>query len=325
MRVNARRLIFYLLSQFPLWIEVYLLISINKESPPFLGNEGIYKGLGINVKNLRPQSENLVILSRKSLKRAKTMKRLVLIPVSTACLLLGSCQTSTQTLSNDIAALGNKIFSNTNTRAASASLLSNQDIAAAFKQALSIGTGEVVGQLGVKNGFNLDPKIHIPLPSSLAKVQNVLEAAGLSFMMDDLETRLNRAAEIATPHAKELFINAISEMTFDDVMTIYKGPQDSATTFFKDKMSAPLATKMQPFVNSAISEAGVVTAYDNVMSKYKNIPFMPDVKADLTSYVVDQGIEGIFFYLAQQEAQIRQDPARQTTDLLKKVFGNQVK
>lgn len=253
------------------------------------------------------------------------MNKLALIPLSATCLLLGSCQTSTQTISNDIAALGNSIFSNVNKHAAAASRLSNQDIAAAFKQALSIGTGEVVQQLSIKNGFNLDPKIHIPLPNSLTKVQNVLGAAGLSFMMDDLETRLNRAAEIATPHAKELFINAISEMTFDDVMTIYRGPQNSATQYFKSKMSAPLATKMQPFVNSAISEAGVVTAYDNVMSKYQNIPFMPDVKADLTSYVVDQGIEGIFFYLAQQEQQIRQDPVRQTTDLLKKVFGNQVK
>lgn len=251
------------------------------------------------------------------------MKKLALIPALTACLFLGSCQTSSQTLSNDIATLGNTLFSNVNTRAAAASLLSNQDIAAAFKQALTIGTGEVVGQLGVQNGFNLDPKVHIPLPNQLAKVQNVLGAAGLGFMLDDLETRLNRAAEIATPHAKELFINAISEMTFDDVITIYKGPQDSATNYFKSKMSAPLAAKMQPFINQAIAQAGVVQAYDGVMSKYQNIPFMPDVKADLTSYVLDRGIEGIFFYLGEQEKQIRQDPVRQTTDLLKKVFGSQ--
>lgn len=253
------------------------------------------------------------------------MKKRHLAPLTLACLLLSSCQTSTQTLSNDIASLGNVLFKNVNTRAAAASLLSNQEIAAAFKQALSIGTTEVVDQLGVQNGFNLDPKVHIPLPSSLAKVQNVLGAAGLSFMMDDLETRLNRAAEIATPHAKELFINAISDMTFDDVVSIYKGPQDSATQFFKSKMSAPLAVKMEPFVKNAISQAGVVNAYDNVIAKYKSLPFMPDVKADLTNYVVEQGIDGIFLYLAEQEKQIRQDPVRQTTDLLKKVFGSQSK
>lgn len=257
----------------------------------------------------------------KTAKKPKTMKNLALIPVSAACLLLSSCNTTTQTLSNDIAALGNSIFGNVNTQAATASGLTYQEIADAFKQALKIGTGDVVQQLGTTDGFNLDPQIHIPLPNSLAKVQEVLKTAGLSFMLDDLETRLNRAAEIATPHAKELFVNAISEMTFDDVYTIYKGPQDSATTYFRSKMSAPLADKMRPVINNAISQAGVITAYDNVMSKYQAIPLVPDVKADLTNYVLDQGIDGIFFYLAQQEVQIRQDPARHTTELLKKVFG----
>ncbi len=204
---------------------------------------------------------------------------------------------------------------------AATTALSQQDISTAFKQALNIGTDNVVQQLGATNGFNLDPRVHIPLPSSLAKVQGVLETAGLSFMLDDLETRLNRAAEIATPHAKELFMNSISEMSFDDVLQIYNGPQDSATAFFRSKMSSPLAAKMQPFVQNAINQAGVVNAYDKVMDQYKNIPFMPDVKSDLTSYVVDEGIDGIFYYLAEQEKQIRQDPVKQTTDLLKKVFG----
>ena len=224
---------------------------------------------------------------------------------------------------SDVANLGNILLNNPALSSAATSALSNQDITAAFKQALSIGTSEVVQQLGVQNGFNLDPKVHIPLPDKLARVQNVLGAAGLGFMMDDLETRLNRAAEIATPHAKELFINAISDMSFDDVMQIYNGPQDSATQFFKGKMSTALSAKMQPFVTQAISQAGAVQAYDNVMSQYQNIPFMPDVKADLTSYVVDEGINGIFYYLAQQEQQIRQDPVKQTTELLKKVFGSQ--
>lgn len=249
------------------------------------------------------------------------MKNLVLIPLSAACLLLGSCNTTTQTLSNDIAALGHSIFGNVNLQAATASGHTYQELTDAFKQALKIGTGEVVKQLGTKDGFNLDPKVHIPLPYSLAKVQDTLKTAGLSFMLDDLETRLNRAAEIATPHAKELFINAISEMTFDDAYEIYKGPQDSATTYFREKMSIPLAEKMRPVINQAISQAGVITAYDNVMDKYQAIPLVPDVRADLTNYVLDQGIDGIFFYLAQQEAQIRQDPARHTTELLKKVFG----
>lgn len=250
------------------------------------------------------------------------MNKALLIPILCSTLLISSCNTTTQTISNDIATLGNTLFGNINLDAAKVSGLSQTEIAAAFKQALNIGTGEVVQQLGVKNGFNLDPKVHIPLPSNLAKVKEALDLAEAGFLLDDLENRLNRAAEIATPHAKELFVNAISEMTFDDVVSIYKGPQDSATMFFRGKMSDPLAVKMSPFVQDAISQAGVINAYDKVMDKYKTIPFMPDVKGDLTSYVVGQGIDGIFFYLAEQEKQIRQDPARHTTELLKKVFGN---
>lgn len=239
----------------------------------------------------------------------------------TVPLLLTSCQTSTQTLSNDIATLGNTIFGNTNQSAAAASALSNTDMINAFKQALTIGTGEVVGQLGVRDGFNKDPIVHIPLPDNMRRVQQALNAVGLSYLMDDLELRLNRAAEIAVPEAKTLFVNSISQMTFSDVVGIYKGPQDSATQYFRRTMSSPLASRVTPIVNNAIAQAGVVQAYDNVMAQYQAIPFMPDVKSDLTSYVVDRGIDGMFYYLAEQEKAIRQDPARQTTALLKKVFG----
>ncbi len=252
-----------------------------------------------------------------------TLKQFALIPLLSSTMLLSSCNTTAGTGSvGDFMNIGTSILQQTLGGSTAGSALSQQDISAAFKQALQIGTGEVVSQLGVTNGFNLDPNIRIPLPDKLAQVQNILGKIGMSSLMDDLELRLNRAAEIATPHAKELFFNAISEMTFTDVMNIYNGPQDSATQFFKSKMSAPLSSKMSPFVNNAISQAGAVQAYDNAMAQYKAIPFVPDVKADLTSYVVDEGIDGIFFYLAEQEKQIRQDPVRQTTELLKRVFGN---
>jgi len=249
------------------------------------------------------------------------MKKLILL---LPALLLISCNATTESLTKDMGAIGGSILSSLPSLGSTMGLggkASNNEISQAFKQALTIGTGNVVSQLGQTGGFNFDPQVRIPLPGNLGKAQNLLEKAGASYLLDDLENRLNLAAEVATPHAKELFVNAISQMTFTDVMNIYNGPQNSATQFFQSKMSSQLAVKMQPFVNQAISQAGVVTAYDNLISGYQNIPFMPDLKADLTSYVVQEGISGIFFYLGQQEAAIRQDPARQTTELLKKVFG----
>ena len=141
-------------------------------------------------------------------------------------------------------------------------------------------------------------------------------------MLTDLELRLNRAAEIATPKAKSLFVEAINDMTLDDAMAIYKGPDDSATQYFKSKMSAPLALEMKPVVDESLTDAGAVKMYDKVMKSYNDVPFTPEVEADLGEYVVQKGMDGIFHYLAKEEAAIRQDPVKRTTDILKRVFGN---
>jgi hypothetical protein len=199
--------------------------------------------------------------------------------------------------------------------------LSNDEIAAGLKEALRIGTDRVVGQLGVINGFNTDPSVHIPLPDSLKTVQSTLSKLGMSGIMDDLELRLNRAAEAATPKAKKLFLDSIQDMTLEDVRRIYEGPDDAATRYFQAKMSEPLAGEMMPIVSDSLSEVGAIKSYDDAMGRYEAIPFVPDVKADLTGYVVDKGMEGIFYYLAKEEAAIRQDPLERTTDLLQKVFG----
>ena len=141
-------------------------------------------------------------------------------------------------------------------------------------------------------------------------------------MLDDLELRLNRAAEMATPKAKELFLQSIKEMTLDDAMGIYKGPDDAATKYFQNKMSHPLAETMRPVVEDSLSQVGAVQSYDTIMEKYRSLPFVPDVKADLTHHVIDKGMDGIFHYLALEEAAIRKNPAKRTTDLLKLVFGS---
>lgn len=202
-----------------------------------------------------------------------------------------------------------------------ASSLTDGQISSGLKDALRVGTQTVVGQLGKLDGFNADPAIHIPLPDNLQRVKSALNAVGMSAMMDDLELKLNRAAEEATPPAKELFVNAIEAMTLDDVKGIYNGPDDAATRYFQGKMSAPLATKMQPIIDRALNQVGAVQAYDAAMGQYASLPFMPDVKADLNSYVVDKGMAGIFHYLAIEEAAIRANPAKRTTEILQTVFG----
>ena len=203
----------------------------------------------------------------------------------------------------------------------SASGLTDSEIVSGLKEALRVGTENVVSRLGRLDGFNADPAIHIPLPESLNKVKSALSAIGLSSMLDDLELKLNRAAEAATPPAKKLFWEAIAEMTLADVQGIYNGPDDSATRYFQNKMSGLLAAEMRPIVDDALDQVGAIRSYDAVMGQYESLPFVPNVKADLNTYVVDKGMEGIFHYIAKEEAAIRNDPMKRTTDILQKVFG----
>lgn len=201
--------------------------------------------------------------------------------------------------------------------------LHSSEISKAFKEALRLGTAAVTKQLGAKDGFNGDPLVHIPLPAELKAVRSLLDKVGMAQVADDLELTINRAAEAATPKAKALFVEAISEMSFDDVMGLYNGGDDSATRYFQRKMQDSLKLEMQPVVDQALSQVGALQLYEAMIAEYKTMPFVPDVKSDLRDHVLNKGIDGIFYYIAQQEIAIRENPQQQTTALLKKVFGVQ--
>ena len=200
--------------------------------------------------------------------------------------------------------------------------LTTAEVAAGLKEALRVGSTRVVEKVGSVDGFNADPQIHIPLPENLRKVRSALATVGMGGMMDDLELQLNRAAEQAAGKARPLFLDAISTLTIEDAMEIYQGPDDAATRYFENRMSKPLAEEMRPVVAESLQDVGAIQTYEAALGKYKTLPFVPDVQADLTGYVVEQGMDGIFHYLAEEEAAIRADPVKRTTALLQKVFGS---
>lgn len=204
----------------------------------------------------------------------------------------------------------------------SGSGLSNAQIGDGLREALRVGSERVTGTLGQTDGFNTNPDVHIPLPDSLQTAQSALATVGMSGLADDLELRMNRAAETAAPQAKELFLQAISAMTLEDAQGILAGPDDAATKYFQGKMSGPLTERFTPVVNDELADAGAVQAYDKMMGDYGKIPFAPDVQTNLTPYVVQKALDGMFLMLAREEAAIRQDPAARTTELLQTVFGS---
>lgn len=241
---------------------------------------------------------------------------LTICAVLAAALLLATASARAQ---SDLLQQGLGLLSSGGTQSGS---LSQGEMGDGLKEALRMGTEAVVSRLGQTDGFFADQAIRIPLPGQLATVQKALRAAGYSGLVDDLELRLNRAAELATPKAKALFVDAIAAMTIQDAQKIVNGPNDAATQYFRRSMGPGLAGEMGPVVDAALAEAGAVRAYDAMMGQYQALPFMPDAKANLRDYVVEKGMDGIFHYVAEEEAAIRTNPAARTTDLLKKVFGN---
>jgi len=199
--------------------------------------------------------------------------------------------------------------------------LTDGEIGSGLREALKVGAKKVVGQVGAVDGYNADPSIHVPLPDSLATVQSTLSKIGLSGMMDDLELKLNRAAEAAAPEAQAVFLSAVDKMSMDDVREIFNGPDDAATQYFQRTMTPDLKERMKPIVDKSLSEVGAVRSYDAAVSQYKNVPFVPDVKSDLLGHVLERGLQGIFLYLAKEEKAIRENPAARSTELLKKVFA----
>lgn len=198
--------------------------------------------------------------------------------------------------------------------------LTEKDIAAGLKEALKVGAERVVSQVGKKNGYLNDKAIHIVLPKKLQKAHKTLSKLGLGRYTKELETKMNRAAELAAPKAKTIFYSAIKDMRWQDVKAIYNGKHDAATQYFKSKMTPALKRMMKPLIDKTLAEAGAVKAYERAVKQYHSIPFVPRVKSDLTGYVMDKGINGLFYYLAKEEAAIRENPVKRTTALLKRVF-----
>ena len=190
-----------------------------------------------------------------------------------------------------------------------------------LRDALRVGSERVVTQVGIENGYNNDLNIHIPLPEAFVKADKFAKKVGFDKTFRDLEKRLNRAAERAAPQAKTIFFNAIEAMTLTDLKQILNGPDDAATRYFEKKMTPQLVHAMRPIIDESLNQVGAVRLYKDLTRQFQSIPFAPKINTDLNRYVIEKGIDGLFYYLAREEAAIRNNPAKRTTEILKRVFA----
>jgi hypothetical protein len=206
--------------------------------------------------------------------------------------------------------------------------LTNSQADSGLREALRVAAQKTIAQVGKSGGYLKDQAIHIPLPGYLESAKKGLGAVGMSATLDDLETRMNHAAEDAASKAYPIFTDAISKMSVSDAKAIVTGPNDAATQYFKRTTSGALTEQFRPIVDKALSESGAMQAYKATESKLAASSPLGGLAGNsgaanfnLTDFTVGKGLDGLFHYIAQQEAEIRTNPAARTTAILKQVFG----
>ncbi|MCX8023002.1 MAG: DUF4197 domain-containing protein [Syntrophorhabdaceae bacterium] len=191
---------------------------------------------------------------------------------------------------------------------------------AGLKEALTIGTGNAVTLVSKTDGYFKNQMIKILFPDSIQRVADVLGRLGYQRQIDEFILSMNRAAENAAPKAKEIFIGAIKEMTFEDAMSILKGNDTAATEYFKAKTSNQLYNAFKPVVSKSLNTVGATERYKTMMHSYEAIPFVSKEYFDLDHYVTNKALDGLFYMVGEEEKKIRNNPAARVTDLLKAVF-----
>lgn len=222
---------------------------------------------------------------------------------------------------------GNKIENTLNNagntiKGSKGSSLSDSEIAGGLKEALDIGTKNAVKLVSKTDGYLKNPKVKIPFPPEVSKVESAVRKVGMNKQADDFITAMNRAAEDAAASATPIFAQAIKSMTLNDARAILKGNETAATTYFKDKTSSELSAKFKPIVTKSMEKVNVTKYWDAIATRYNKLPMTQKVNPDLEQYVTEKAIEGLFKMIAEEEIKIRKNPAARVTDLLKSVFGS---
>ena len=200
------------------------------------------------------------------------------------------------------------------------SQLTDAKIIAGLKEALQVSTGKAVALTGKPDGFLKNQAIRILLPPKLQTVGKGMRMLGMGARVDELEVGMNRAAEQATPQAKQVFLAAVRKMSFNDARHILTGNDTAATDYFKRTSSADLAAAFAPIVNQSMQRVGVVQQYERVLNSAPGGNTLVG-QFDLNKYVLGKTLDGLFYMLGEEEKRIRRDPAAQTTALLREVFS----
>ncbi|WP_343485676.1 DUF4197 domain-containing protein [Allomuricauda sp. d1] len=201
--------------------------------------------------------------------------------------------------------------------------VSSSEIAMGLRQALNKGIDKQVGTLSLEDGFYKNELVKILLPQELQKVDNTLRNIGLGKLADEGLRILNRAAEDAVGEAMPIFVDAVKGITFNDARNILLGSDNAATSYLEERTSKELYDKFNPVIENSFKKVGADKIWSNLIERYNQLPLTENVNPDLTDYVTQEALSGVYTMIAIEEKQIRTKTTSRTTELLKKVFALQ--
>ena len=199
--------------------------------------------------------------------------------------------------------------------------ITDSKASAGLKEALEVATQKAVSLTGRTNGYFGDAAIKILMPAKLQSMEQGLRAVGYGPQIDEFVLSMNRAAEQAAPAAKQIFGNAITNMSFDDAKKILTGGNTAATDYFKAKTTSELTAAFKPVIDKSMGQVGVTKQYQALVGKFETIPLVKTQSFDLDNYVTRKALDGLFHVVGEQEKMIRTNPAARTTALLQEVFA----
>lgn len=201
--------------------------------------------------------------------------------------------------------------------------MDSAQIASGLRQALDKGIEKQVAKLTKTDGFYKNQLVKIMLPQELQKVDQTLRDIGLGSLADEGLKVLNRAAEDAVKEATPIFVSAVKQITFTDAKNILLGTDNAATNYLEQRTNSALYTKFNPVIKNSFSKVGADQIWSNIINKYNSVPFVTKVNPDLTDYVTNQALSGVYKMISVEEKEIRNNVAARTTTLLKQVFALQ--
>lgn len=201
--------------------------------------------------------------------------------------------------------------------------LDSETIARGLRQALDQGIDKQVKKLTQEGGFYNNQLVKIMLPQELQKVDRTLRDIGLGSLADEGLKLLNSAAEDAVKEATPIFVDAVKGITFTDAKDILLGADNAATTYLERRTEKPLYNKFNPVIQSSFAKVGADQIWTNIIERYNAIPFVQKVNPDLTDYVTQEALKGVFTMISVEEKEIRNNISARTTPLLRQVFGMQ--